>query len=86
MKYSIDGSEQDCPDSKVHVANMGPSWVLSSQGGPHVGPMNLAIRVWLLIWQDRHYFEMGALVPSSADTDTLIGLVVTYPWVSARKT
>ena len=33
------------PDSKVHVANMGPTWVLSSRGGPHVGPMNLAISV-----------------------------------------
>ena len=33
------------PDSKVHVAHMGPTWVLSARGGPHVGPMNLAIRV-----------------------------------------
>ena len=33
------------PDSKIHVANMGPTWVLSSPGGPHVGPMNLGIRV-----------------------------------------
>ena len=31
--------------SKVHVANMGPTWVLSAPGGPHVGPMNLAISV-----------------------------------------
>ena len=31
-------------DSKVHVAHMGPSWVLSDPGGSHVGPMNLAIR------------------------------------------
>ena len=30
---------------KVHGANMGPTWVLSSPDGPHVGPMNLAIRV-----------------------------------------
>ena len=33
------------PDSKVHEANMGPTWVLSAPGGPHVDPMNLAIRV-----------------------------------------
>ena len=33
------------PDSKVHGANMGPTWVLSVPDGPHVGPMNLAIRV-----------------------------------------
>ena len=32
------------PDSKVHGANMGPPWVLSAPEGPHVGPMNLAIR------------------------------------------
>ena len=31
------------PDSKDHGANMGPTWVLSAPGGPHVGPMNLAI-------------------------------------------
>ena len=30
-------------DRKVHVANMGPTWVLSAPGGPHIGPMNLAI-------------------------------------------
>ena len=24
-------------DSKVHGANMGPTWVLSAPGGPHVG-------------------------------------------------
>ena len=34
----------DSPDSKVHGANMGPTWVLSVPDGPHVGPMNLAIR------------------------------------------
>ena len=32
-------------DNKVHGANMGPTWVLSTPDGPHVGPMNLAIRV-----------------------------------------
>ena len=31
-------------DSKVRGANMGPTWVLSAPDGPHVGPMNLAIR------------------------------------------
>ena len=38
------------PDSKVHGANMGPTWVLSAPDGLHVGPMNLAIRVCLPIW------------------------------------
>ena len=36
--------ENDIPDSKVHGANMGPTWVLSAPAGPHIGPMNLAIR------------------------------------------
>ena len=31
------------PVSKVHGANMGPTWDLSAPGGPHVGLMNLAI-------------------------------------------
>ena len=32
-------------DNKVYGAIMGPTWVLSAPDGPHVGPMNLAIRV-----------------------------------------
>ena len=32
------------PDSRVHGANTGPTRVLSAPGGPHLGPMNLAIR------------------------------------------
>ena len=32
------------PDSKVHVTNMGPIWVLSAPGGPHIGPRNHVIR------------------------------------------
>ena len=32
------------PDSKIPGANMGPTWVLSAPDGPHVVPMNLAIR------------------------------------------
>ena len=27
---------------------MGPTWVLSAPDGPHVSPMNLAIRVYML--------------------------------------
>ena len=37
-------SIEPIPDSQVHGANMGPTWVLSAPDGPHVGPMNLAIR------------------------------------------
>ena len=36
---------QNCPDSKVHGANMGPIWGRQDPGGPHVGPVNFAIWV-----------------------------------------
>ena len=42
------------PDSKVHEVNMGPNWGRQDPGGPHVGPMNLAIwefSVILNIWE-----------------------------------
>ena len=32
------------PDSKVHGAYTGPIWDRQDPGGPHVGPMNLALR------------------------------------------
>ena len=35
---------ESIPDSKVHGANMGPTWGQQASDGPHVGPMNLAIR------------------------------------------
>ena len=31
------------PESKVHGANMGPTWGRKDPGGPQVGPMNIAI-------------------------------------------
>ena len=33
----------EVPDSKVHGANMGPTWGRQDPGGPHVGLMNLVI-------------------------------------------
>ena len=44
-RFSLDSFQQNTPDSKVHRDNMGPSWVLSDPDGPHVGTMNLAIRI-----------------------------------------
>ena len=35
------------PDSKVHGANMGPIWVRKDLGGPHVGPMNVAMLLFI---------------------------------------
>ena len=43
-KQSNKSQQYNNPDSKVHVDHMGPTWVLSAPDGPHVGPMNLAIR------------------------------------------
>ena len=40
------------PESEVHGANMGPIWGRQDPGGPHVGPMNLAI------W-DVYYFSIA---------------------------
>ena len=34
-----------CPDGKVHEAYMGPTWGQQDPDGPHIGPMNLVIRV-----------------------------------------
>ena len=46
----------DIPDSKVHGANMGPTWVLSAPDGPHVSPMNLAI--WDVVhWNGTNRFQ-----------------------------
>ena len=42
----------------IHGANMGPTWVLSAPDGPHVGPMNLAIRVFA---KDDHDFAASRL-------------------------
>ena len=44
---SSDKSQQD-PDSKVDGDNMRPTYVLSAPSGPHVGPMNLAIRRYMM--------------------------------------
>ena len=46
----------DSPDSKVHGANMGLIWGRQDPGGPHVGPMNLAI------WEG----VTGAIIHSTA--------------------
>ena len=44
------------PDSNVHGANMGPTWVLSAPGGSHVGPMNL------VIWADSSFAPINETV------------------------
>ena len=45
LKVKLGPSCWSSPDSKVHGANMGLTWVLSAPDGPHVGPMNFDIWV-----------------------------------------
>ena len=47
VQLEQDTVEYKYPDSKVHGANMGPTWVLSAPEGPHVGPKNFAIRKYI---------------------------------------
>ena len=49
------------PDSKIHGADMRPTWVLSVPDGSHVGPVNLATRDW--IWMGT-YKPFSFLNPS----------------------
>ena len=48
LKISTGAGHDNISGSKVHGTNMGPTWVLSAPDGPHVGPMNLAIKGMLL--------------------------------------
>ena len=61
--YSLSSADTwaNIPDSKVHGANMGPTWVLSAPRGPHVGPMNLAI------WDASPLHVRRPLVTTSSD-------------------
>ena len=43
--YHLWWLQQRYLDCNAHVAYMGPTWVLSAPGEPHVGPINSAIRV-----------------------------------------
>ena len=52
--------QDDIPDSKVHVAHIGPTWVLSTPGRPHVGPMNLAI--WDSVSSENSYGSVISMI------------------------
>ena len=43
MQATIDRVASKYPDSKVHEAYIGPTWGRQDPGGPHFGPMNLAV-------------------------------------------
>ena len=59
------------PVSKVHGANMGPTWVLSAPDRCHIGPMNLAIRVCDLPVQHGGSYISSALPPWQTHCDTV---------------
>ena len=66
------------PDSKFHGANMGPTWVLSVPGGPHVGPMNFFIRAVIGNWNSmvktfRYIFFVIWLNMSAVMTSAKLG-------------
>ena len=65
------------PDSKVHGVNMGPTWVLSAPRGPHVGPMNLAIRVQVCV-QVRN--QISKVMKTQALT-ALLSICATNPYI-----
>ena len=61
------------PDSKVHGANMGPTWDLWAAGGPHVDHMILAIWVGLEtsengLWQWKKTLHLCRLLPVASVT------------------
>ena len=57
------------PDTKVHGANMGPTWVLSAPDGPHVRPMNLAIRAVLYITMEASTTENFCWTPDDSSAN-----------------
>ena len=61
-------------DRKVHGANIRPTWVLSAPDGPHVGPMNLAIRVGI------KNGSMSSLSAAGLCHHTHVGLMHTNLW------
>ena len=57
------------PDSKVHGANMGPTWVLSVPDVSHIGPMNLAFRDTLQICSNLFTLALFAELPEALFTN-----------------
>ena len=68
----------DVPDSKSHGANMGFTWVLSSPGRPHVGPMNLAIwgDPYSFLWYGTHSWRIYSNTPWAKIVDRLLCHVI----------
>ena len=80
------------PDSKVHGANMGPTWVLSAPDGPHVVPMNLAVRVVVIccfhVVIDIAHTAMVTLMTQGQSYDCpypIASVPTKQPWKKYRK-
>ena len=60
------------PDSKVRGAKMGPIWGRQAPGGPHVGPVNLAIwEGWDLLFLGNHHdvFNMFSFIINQGNSE-----------------
>ena len=64
------------PARKVHWANRGSTWVLSAKDGPHVGPMNLAIRVCYCV--AIHYIDVIMTTVASQITSLTVVYSTVY--------
>ena len=92
MKYGT-------PDNEVHVANVGPTWILSAPDVPHIGPMNLAIRdMFVVVRAPRTCVWSNILMDTRGDkhflpcTSVAIDIVLPYcgstinsPWAKIFK-
>ena len=56
------------PDSRIPGANIWNTWDLSAPGGPHVGPMNLVIRI----------YSIGLYTPTLARKGSLWGSICEF--------
>ena len=56
------------PDSKVHGTNIGPIRGRQDPGGPHVGPINFAIWVMILIHFRHCWSFMGSSVTEGTES------------------
>ena len=77
------------PDSKIHGADLGPTWVLSAPDGPHVGPMSLAIRDGAPLTQLSLGHKSNLRVPDLqviGDITEIYGTGVVVPFVANRST
>ena len=64
---------------------MWPTWSTPGSCRPHVGSMNLAIRVWLLTWQSQDLSPDGHLVCVRHSKLKFYGLTWPHNWPKRRK-